>query len=63
MPRLSSLIVASAVLLTAVDATRAQEVYTAAAVTTEGAGPLGLGALVGAVVAGGFALLERFRGR
>ena len=52
---------ASVALLTVSESTLAQQTYAAAAITTEGAGPLGLGALVGAVVAGGFALRERFR--
>ena len=52
---------ASVALLTVSESTLAQQAYAAAAITTEGAGPLGLGALVGAVVAGGFALRERFR--
>ena len=55
-------IVAVALLVTMGESALAQETYVAAAVATEGAGPLGLGALVGAVVAGGYALRERFRG-
>jgi hypothetical protein len=48
-------------LLVTTEATIAQGVGTPAAIATEGAGSLGLGALVGAVVAGVFALRERFR--
>ena len=59
--RSSPWIVAGVVLLGAGEPTMAQGVQTVAAITTEGAGSLGLGALVGAVVAGGFALRERFR--
>lgn len=54
-------IVAGVLLVTMGETTLAQETYVAAAIATEGAGPLGLGALVGAVVAGGYALRERFR--
>jgi hypothetical protein len=52
--------VAGAMLLITTDATIAQGVGIPAAIATEGAGSLGLGALVGAVVAGAFALRERF---
>ena len=54
-------VVAGAMLLVTTEATIAQGVGTPAAIATEGAGSLGLGALVGAVVAGVFALRERFR--
>ena len=64
-PRASTLltpsVAAGVALLTIGEPTLAQQTYAVAAITTEGAGPLGLGALVGAVVAGGFALRERFR--
>jgi hypothetical protein len=55
--------VAGAMLLITTESTLAQVAGAPAAIATEGAGPLGLGALVGAVVAGGFALRERFRRR
>jgi hypothetical protein len=56
-------VVACALLLLTAEATMAQAGNAPVAIATEGAGPLGLGALVGAVVAGGFALIERFRQR
>ena len=59
--RLTSSVAAVAVLLIMGEPTLAQQTYAAAAITTEGAGSLGLGALVGAIVAGVFALRERFR--
>jgi hypothetical protein len=49
--------------LVTTETTMAQGVYAPAAIATEGAGSLGLGALIGAVVAGGFALRERFKKR
>ena len=55
--------VACALLLLTAEATMAQAGNAPVAIATEGAGPLGLGALVGAAVAGGFALIERFRQR
>ena len=57
----AGVLAASAMLLLSGETATAQEAYVSAAVTTEGAGTLGLGAIVGAVVAGAFALLERFR--
>ncbi|HET6345202.1 MAG TPA: hypothetical protein VFH51_09720 [Myxococcota bacterium] len=59
----ASPVVAGALLLLTVEATMAQAGNAPAAIATEGAGPLGLGAIVGAAVAGGFALVERFRKR
>jgi hypothetical protein len=56
-------VVACALLLLTTEATMAQAGNAPVAIATEGAGPLGLGALVGAAVAGGFALIERFRQR
>jgi hypothetical protein len=61
MVRVVPLIVSAVLLLTTVETTMAQVAQTSAAITTEGGGPLGLGALVGAIVAGGFALRERFK--
>ena len=58
---LTTSIAAGALLVTMGETALAQETYVAAVIATEGAGPLGLGALVGAVVAGAFALRERFR--
>lgn len=54
--------VIASVFLATNDLLLAQDAQTAAVIATEGAGPLGLGALVGALVAGGFAIRERFRG-
>ena len=56
-------VVAGAMVLITTETTMAQGVYAPAAIATEGAGSLGLGALIGAVVAGGFALRERFKQR
>lgn len=50
----------AAVFLATSDAAMAQSAQ-AAAIAAEGAGPLSLGALVGAIVAGGYALRERFK--
>ena len=54
-------VVAGALLLITTEATKAQGVGAPAAIAMEGPGSLGLGALVGAVVAGAFAMRERFR--
>ena len=62
--RLTPWIVAAVVLLTSGEAAFAQDAIMASAgVATEGAGPLGLGALVGAFVAGAAALRDRFKRR
>lgn len=61
MPRPIPWIFAGAALLTTAQAAMAESVATSTAITTEGAGSLGIGALVGAIVAAGFALRERFK--